>query len=430
MVKDMGDGYFKEEGTAGPGEYYGSRAAYDARHGSAGNASLNGQLGLFAIPLIAGAILGVVIAIIMGFQLEVYIFKTFPLFILSGAAAIVVLIVVRKIIPIRFLRMLLALAAAVAVGYFGIKASLGYYKNSDIVQPSLYSADFIQALPDGSAPLLYSKRFKKGDAPAALTVGEKVRIAGVTLDEAEYRVTTLDGKTGWIDAAALPEEDIDTRGSALEVTGVRALSGQHDREADLLKQRYDGSEPDKSFKLKDEVLKRAVPIGVKTPWLALREKDYAKGETLSPQPVELNLASVTYNADCTILLFTIAGKGLTFNLDNNDNAAGWNESLTVKDLDTGETWPVFPRGYEQNHAFHHGGPSGNSESWYPYEIKGEEFISNLVIFFPPFKSRHFSLTHEVPALPKKPGKIAALLKGFSSQDDYYTDWDFPEVRVR
>jgi hypothetical protein len=65
----------------------------------------------------------------------------------------------------------------------------------------------------------------------------------------------------------------------------------------------------------------------------------------------------------------------------------------------------------------------------------------MVLVFPPFRSRAFSLLHEVPALPEN-GKQA---KGFmvtinkimdgrmkigEDWNDEYIDWDFPEVRVR
>jgi hypothetical protein len=107
------------------------------------------------------------------------------------------------------------------------------------------------------------------------------------------------------------------------------------------------------------------------------------------------------------------------------NSAVWRSSLTVTDLATGETWRPLPADYDN--TFTVGGSPGKREY-------------TQLFFFPPFASRHFSLTHaDVSPLPdgKTKSGYGGILgwmssaTGMSSEDSkFYFDWNFPEVNVR
>ncbi|MDR1010856.1 MAG: hypothetical protein LBM04_06975, partial [Opitutaceae bacterium] len=65
------------------------------------------------------------------------------------------------------------------------------------------------------------------------------------------------------------------------------------------------------------------------------------------------------------------------------------------------------------------------------------YATEITLFFPPFKTRHFSLTHDgVTPLPPRENTGYGGIMGLMSDkldagngEKYYFDYNFPEVRV-
>jgi hypothetical protein len=118
-VEDMGNGYFREAGTSGPGEYYGSRAAYDAKHGGSS--------------VMEKGILGIVL--IVPVLLAKFIGWVFALFSKLG--------IVGKILQTAFVAIAGFLICAIIIGAFEIGADLGEIMSigvalACIILPSLW----------------------------------------------------------------------------------------------------------------------------------------------------------------------------------------------------------------------------------------------------------------------------------------------------
>jgi hypothetical protein len=102
--------------------------------------------------------------------------------------------------------------------------------------------------------------------------------------------------------------------------------------------------------------------------------------------------------------------------DADDFSKGWVESLQVKDLDTGEVYPLIP-----------------GSSLYSWKKDGGGEIPGRIYIFPPFTTRHFALAHTEPRVKygffaKIIGKL--LVKKDTDKVEEYADWSFPEVQVR
>ncbi|QQO07650.1 hypothetical protein [Breznakiella homolactica] len=407
-------------------------------------ASMAGGLGQIAIIAIVGALIAVVILVLgAGFRGALIAAKTFWLYPLVILVGIIVFAIIKTKAPI--LKGLLGFLAAAAVIVFGCMGATRYYQNSERYSASYYSGDYIQALPDGSVPKLYEKRHQKG-ATTELALDEKVIVNGISFDKSEFNITTANGVTGWVELEAFPEDARGTLAINLGLDGVDSEDVAIDRQTERLMARfYDVEEKGgnvdpkgyvsvkyKEYTLKSNVLNRFTKVNVETPFLYLFPKAYKKGEDFMDNGVKLKLAGVAYENDCTVLYMTV-----NYNTTNDKNIPyywlpygpintnAWKESLTVTDLDTGEKWTVLQADYKKIWSYADTG-SGPTNS-----------LTTQMFFFPPFKSRHFSITHEADALPGKKkagyGGILGLLSsmtGMSSLGDIYFDYEFPEVRVR
>ncbi|MDL2229886.1 hypothetical protein LJC14_06515, partial [Treponema sp. OttesenSCG-928-L16] len=370
--------------------------------------AMAGGLGQIAIIAIVGALIAVVILVLgAGFRGVWIAAKTFWLYPLVILAGIIVFAIIKTKAPI--LKTLLGLLAAAAVIIFGCMGATRYYQNSNRYFASFYSGDYIQALPDGSVPKLYEKRHQKG-AATELALDEKVTVNGISFDKSEFNITTAAGVTGWVELETFPEDARDMLAINLGLDGVDSEDVAIDRQTERLMARfYDVEEKGgnvdpkgyvslkyKEYTLKSNVLNRFTRVNVETPFLYLFPKAYKKGEDFMDAGVKLKLAGVAYERDCTVLHLTANYK--TTGDDKNFpyywlpygpiNTNAWKESLTVTDLDTGEKWTVLQADYKKIWS-------------YETSADNKNHSTTQMFFFPPFKSRHFSITHEADPLPGK-----------------------------
>ncbi len=422
-----------------------------ARVSGAANAAaygMMGNLGSMAIMAMLGALIALVILIIAaGLRAGWILAKALPLYTLAIVATIIVFAVVRSFLRIRF-RGLLAIVAAAAVGYFGWKGATAYYNNSNRVFASIYSGDYIQALPDGSAPKLYEKRNQKGTA-STLSVDEKVTVNGISFNLQEFNITTADGKTGWVERAAFPDDADEMLALSVGLDGVDAWEIGTDRQTERLMGRfYDieqkggGKDPIsgydmveyKDYTLKPAALGRFTRVGTKSPIVYLTPKAAKKGEGWVDNGTKITLLGVAYESNCTVIALTITpgevvkDKNVPYRWlaeGGGRNSPVWKSSLTVTDLDTGQTWRTLPADYTKASTI---------------EGSLEKRKYTQLFFFPPFASRHFSLTHaEASPLPDGStksgyGGILGLLSSATEMSGenskFYFDWNFPEVTVK
>jgi hypothetical protein len=160
-------------------------------------------------------------------------------------------------------------------------------------------------------------------------------------------------------------------------------------------------------------------------------KAFKDGAELVDAGVKAVLENILYAEDCTLLYLSITDTTKESQgsriwalaaTAGNTNTTAWYKSFTVKDLDTGEEWPLIQSDYRRS---------------FRYDKVDGGYKSSIVFFFPPFKSRHFSLTHTVSPLPDKNntgyGGILGWISSMTGQDnhsDFYFDYNFLEVRVR
>ena len=303
---------------------------------------------------------------------------------------------------------------------------------------TMYSADYIQALPDGSAPALYGKRFQRGKVLAELGIDEYVKVNGVTINSKEYNITTTNGITGWVPKAAFPEDATEMLGIMIELGGYDQQQIQTDRYVERLMKKYMDETAEEwkvmgntgvtyTYEVSKNTLNRSIGVNAQTPLLYLSSADYKEGGELKDTGVKLTLANILYADDCTLIYVTapLSSGYNTFPHGAGGNTNAWRNGLIVTDLATGEVYKAMQADYYKTH----------------HRI-GSELETN-VFFFPPFKTRHFSLTREVlPMPPPKEikegyGSILSWIdnmgagKGSSSSGSVsYNHWEFREVRVR
>ncbi len=360
-----------------------------------------GSMGPIILYAIGGAFIAVIILILAaGLRGAWILAKAFMLYPLVILAAITALVFIWNFRRIRHGRKLIAIAAAVAIVFFGWKGTTSYYKNSNRVFASIYCGDYIQVLPDGSAPKLYEKRNQKGGA-SSLRVDEKVTVNGISFNEREFNITTADGKTGWVELAAFPEDAGEMLALSVGLDGVDAWEQTIDRQTErLMGHFYDieekggGKDPKgydilkyKEFTLKQSALNRFTMVGTQAPILYMTPKAVKKGEEWVDNGTKITLVGVAYEPDCTVIQLSVAPAEVGDRKQTPSrwvpyggarNSGGWKGSLTVTDLDTGETWRMMPADYKK--------------AW-TLTGSGKERKETQLFFFPPFSSRRFSLTH-------------------------------------
>ena len=338
-------------------------------------------------------------------------------------------------IPMRallFVLTWLVVAAPLSVGgYFLHRPSSKQFS-------TVYSADYIQALPDGSAPSLYEKRRKKGKLLTELTIDEYVKVNGITLDKKEYNITTAAGLTGWVPKAAFPEDASVMLGIMIELGGYDQEEVQTDRYVERLMKKYMDETAEEwkvmgntgvnyTYEISRNTLNRSIRVNAQTPLLHMTSAEYKEGGELKDTGVKVTLANILYSDDCTLIYVTVplSSGYTTWAHGARGNSNAWRNGLIVTDLATGEVYKAMQADYYKTH----------------HRIGSE--LETTIFFFPPFKTRHFSLTRE--ALPMPPPKeikegYGGLLswidnmgagKGSSKDGSVsYTHWEFPEVRVR
>ena len=329
---------------------------------------------------------------------------------------------------------IVGLFAFILICVLGSYGATSYYKNSDMVFASEYSVDYIQALSNGNAPLLYEKMDNKGKVIAELTVNEKVTVNGVNLRRNQFNITTAEGKTGWVELAAFPENANEMLSINIGTDGVDTQDIAIDRKVEQLMTKYlevdrnlnIESIPTDFYKMPASLLNRSLRINTQAPLLTVERKALKKGAELSNTGVNIILENIYYADDCTILYLTVTDPKIWTIAGDVLNTNEWKKALTVKDLDTGSEYPLM-----QAKRYYH--------RTYKYEQVGNNYVSSIVYFFPPFKSRHFSLTFNgVSPAPDKNSKtgyggILGLMSdatGLSRAYDYFFDWNFSEVRIR
>lgn len=382
--------------------------------------------------LIAAVVIVTVVLIIIALFRSVFLWLSsiwlYPAVILATLAAYVIIK--------KFLKKgtLLAFLAAASIGVVGWTGARTYYMKT-VIHPSVFCADFIQALPNGKAPLLYEKVGLSGNNLSDLSIDEKVTVNGMSYSKKAFNITTADGVTGWVELAAFPEDAAKTRWSAIGLDGFERGDMPLDRQVKGLAEKY--LEKAKGYKDKyvmPEAMLRSSGYVSETTISFVKQKAHKKGKEMQDAGVKLKLVAVGYKEDCTIVYMSVTDSydrnrewSKHWDLSGALNSTGWKNSFTVTDLDTGEKWKALSANYRD--TYHET----------PLDKNGEKMICSVVFFFPKFNSRHFSLTHEAPALPDKTGYggILGWMASFSgswtgnkSYADYFIDYNFPEVKVK
>ena len=446
MAFEQEDGTWKEGGVT-----YGNQAAMlnATRKGGGGLASgmsdiaMLGGKAMIIIPIV-GAIAMIFLMLVTGVRGFIIIAKTLPLFMVSGiiglCAGVFVFIKVRVKIILRLL--VFCLATVIATAPFAF-VSYKIYGRTKLHFPTMYSADYIQALPNGTTPKVYEKRFQKGKVLGELAVGERITVNGITMDYKEYNITTESGITGWITVDALPKDNAEMLAIKLDIDGFEGAEIAMDRMLERLLEKYmdkktlaedlKGNPIEFSYIMSEASLSRSISVNLQTPLLHTTSKEYKNGGSLQDTGEKVTFANILYAEDCTIIYVTVPykiGNGyLTSPSGEKSNTNEWQTGLIAKDLNTGETWQVLQADYRRKAT----STIGN----------GDSRMATVAYFFPPFKSRNFSLTHDVlpmPALDAVKTNYGGLLgfianqggggDGFGDKSVNYYDWNFPEVRVR
>lgn len=400
---------------------------------------LGNLLNLVPIALLAGLLSILVLVLVAGIRGAWILSKVFWLYPIVVLIAILAFIFIKKSLrtSIPILNFLLAFVLAAAICFLGFKGANFYYGNTDMHFAAIYSDDFVQALPDGKAPVVYEKRDKKGNVIAELSINEKVKVNGISFDKQEFNITTADGKSGWVERAAFPEDAADMLAITVGLDGIDSNEIGIDRQTERMIEKYLEVKkelivmdvPTKFYGMSDAILRQSAKVNAKAPLMYVDRNAFKDGGELSDAGVKIVLENILYANDCTLLYLTVTdntpeSKGIRiWPLAESLNVTDWQKSFVVKDLSTNETFPLMQGDY--------------SRSFYYDKIDGG-YKSNIVFFFPPFKSKHFSLTHNgVSPLPDDKSKtgyggILGLMSKLTGQDrasDFYFDYNFPDVRV-
>jgi hypothetical protein len=330
----------------------------------------------------------------------------------------------------------------------GILGATLFYRNGPVHFPAIYRADFIQALPDGSAPFIYASRGQRGRVLAELEIGQKVTVNGITMNYREFNITTADGITGWVERAVFLEDAADMLTIGIDLAGDEAWAIAMDREevnlVEHLMEKYLNAERNvlidgvrrPFYSMPNATLNRSIRPNLQTSIMWLDRRAFQQGEDFIDSGDKAIIEGILYAEDCTIIYITATGqsdpnnrrKPHTWRLDGALNSEQWFRSLTVTDLNTGEQWSPLPIPFNTGRTFHEEIISTN-----PYRVK-----TSIVFFFPSsMRSRNFSFTFEEPPIIDKKqagysgilGRAADLLN-LRSAFDYFLNYNFPEVRVR
>ena len=447
MAIQQADGSFKSNSGQQFDNEHAAQTAdmVHARSGGGGGAmaGMGGLLNIagpamIIIPIV-GAIVCIAFMLLAGLRGFIIIAKTLPLFMVSGiiglCVGVFVFIKVRIGIILRLL--VFCLVSLVAAAPF-VVGSYFIYCRTSIHFPTMFSADYVLELPDGTAPKVYQKRFQKGKVLGELEIDERITVNGISMDYKEYNITTASGITGWIPVAALPEDNAEMLAITIGVDGFTGAETASDRLAVRLMKKYmDETKSEEtlygihavrySYTMPQQVLNRSSRVNLETPIMYISSKDYSDGGELMDSGHKVTLANIVYAEDCTILYFSamrnIEDPTMTWLRGAPANISDWEMSLCATDLDTGEKWQVLPYNYSVSYT----------------RLYEKDVPDTLTLIFPPFKSRHFSLTHEISPMPDRKnvdkgftgviGFVADLTVRHDS-DRFYNDWNFPEVRIR
>lgn len=327
--------------------------------------------------------------------------------------------------------LILSILVAGLIGFFGCKAAASIYNKGEYYFQSLYSNDFILEQPDGKAPTFSEKKHGKGNVLKELAIGEMVTVNGISLNLSEYNITTSEGVTGWVVNTAFPKNGQEMPFGQAQFSGNKIEHIVRDRRAEMLAEKYMEKKNNKFFwgmySMVDNTLRNSIRVNAETSVLYFNGKKYRslkRSETaeLLDMGDTVKLLNIIYAPDCTMMYLSAnkTSNDRTFNnydLSGWFNANDWKKSLVVKDLDSNESWYVYPTDYRI---------TANEKST----------ETNIVFFFPPFKTRHFSLTHNgISPLPSKSeagfgGPLGFLSNIIGANISNYYDWNFSEVRVR
>lgn len=367
-----------------------------------------GGIGKIAGVIVAiGAGLAIVLWLLAVFRNTFLLAWKFPLFGIAGILTIAAFIFAL----IGTARFWVSLILTVIIGFFCFWSARSIYGNSKKYYPSEYVGDYIQKLPDGTTPKLYEKRKQKGTELVQLKPGEWVRVNGISFNKTEYNITTWGGITGWVEVNAFPKNAADwlfdrvsSHGNTMREIGI-------DRQVEFYSKKY---LTDK--KMSDATLRQAIRVNAKTPFMTLSREEYkekGKEAAFAESGMEVTLERIAYYPECTMLHMSVAKTG---DYPDCQSLGETFETLTVKDIETGNTYDVMPGKYRL-------------AEW------SEKDKNHVVFFFWPFQSRHFSITHTgYPQFDKRYGGILSRLSSVASFGsertfDNYCDWNFAEISI-
>jgi len=448
MAKDSDGKYIGANGTRWDDQ--GSAAnSFAAAKGRAEMANAYGMVASKMLFIGLGvAILGwLLLFAVVGFRMTWLLVQVFWLYPAVLGLAIILTIVIsilkKKIVFLRFVPGFLFFILVLGIG---IWQTTVYYRNSEMIFKTMYSADYIQALPDGSAPLLHQNRHQKGELLGKLGIDERVIVNGISVDYREYNITRSCGTTGWVVSDAFPDNAREMLGIAMDLGGFEQEQIQTDRTVERLMGKYMEAVPirwtvgrgqvlEYGYEISESTLNRSIRVNAQTPLLYLSSAEYKDGGTLRETGVNVTLANILYAEDATLIYITqpyhrLNDRNLMPHSGLGGNTNEWRNGLIVTDLVTGQVYRALQADYDKT-ARHISGTGG------------QQSMETVVYFFPPFRTRHFSLTREVLPMPPPDqivqgyGGLIGLVNnlfsgnwGRSSGAVPYIHWEFPEVRVR
>jgi len=444
---------------ANDGSVHSSKSAAE-KHNAEGDPQSE-MLGMFA-PIVGPLILFVLTIFFLKavfYFCGMYIKTLFVTFVVFNIAGFIINRITAEFPLKRFLPRIIFLAG-IAVSIF---TSINYYKT--VYENPIFSADYVQALPDGSEPVVYKGRNGKGKELARLKAGEKIRVNGVTRDRLEYNIVTPDGKKGFVTVKAFPEDALPKNNGSNIVEVFKTYYSKDglytdqyksvDRDAKNILERADKEyfvKTDKgrySERLTGRAQRAARAVNIKTTPAWFYKKGNIAKEYIPKKEIDIVLKNIVYLDDCTIIMIELSNTfdrftdnegafleallplGFGYGYRENKDRVEYAESLVLRDLNVPDSEPV---------ALMNG-------IRYTYNKDGDvnNNIYGIALIFPPFSSRNFSLTHSVPLNIKRPNPIKrffnspiAFFQWLSKEGSdkiflysaYLTQWDFPEVRVR
>lgn len=213
-LEDLGGGYFREEGTTGPGEYYGSRtAAENALRGGGGGSREAAAAPGILIVLVLAFIAVVAMSLIFVGRWFLYVLPPILIFgfwIVRNKMLYHIMANAESVYKIGKV-LIIVVGYLFAFVYYGLVVEDQYGKAVN----KKYAWELQVIAPENGNPINLYPRPQyfylnvvdfRGKPITVLESGDTVTVLGATRNRQNYKVITADNKKGYISWRALPEE--------------------------------------------------------------------------------------------------------------------------------------------------------------------------------------------------------------------------------